>query len=303
MRVSTFQAYENLITRLRGSYARLERSHERLASGRTASRPGDDPAAVTRAMAWRSALAEVRRFQRDLVQETGYLQTVDHALGRAVEIVQSVRDQVTRAVSGAFTEEDYRTIAGIVDRLVDELVSVANTTHGDVYVFGGLATGSPPFVREGDTVTFTGPTGVSRTLSPAPGLSWDATFDGEGLFVASGLVEVLVEVRNLLQEPLAEGETWTRRLEQLSAQLGVLDRHLENLNAARARAGDLAAAAEGFRNLLTNQELNLAAALSNAEDLDLAEATVELRRLELAYQAVLASAARLMETGLLRFWR
>ncbi|MGQ9532210.1 MAG: flagellin N-terminal helical domain-containing protein [Desulfotomaculales bacterium] len=303
MRVSTFQAYENLITRLRGSYARLEQSHERLASGRTASRPGDDPAAVTRAMAWRSALAEVRRFQRDLGQEAAYLQTVDDALGRAAEVVQNVREHLTRAVSGALTAEDYRTIAGIVDRLVDELVAVANTTHGDVYVFGGLATGSPPFVREGDTVTYTGPTDVRRSLSPAPGLSWDATFYGEQLFLSSGLVDAVVEVRDLLREPLAEGETWTGRLEQLSAQLGVLDRHLENLNAARARAGDLAAAAQAFRNLLTDQELNLAAALSNAEDLDLAEATVELRRLELAYQAVLASAARLMETGLLQIWR
>jgi flagellar hook-associated protein 3 FlgL len=303
VRVSTFQAYENLITRLRGSYARLEQSHERLASGRTVSRPGDDPAAATRAMAWRSALAEVRRFQRDLDQEAAYLQTVDDALGRAGEIVQNVREQVTRAVSGALTEEDYRTIAGIADRLVDELVAVANTTHGEVYVFGGLATGTPPFAREGDTVTFTGPAGGSRTLAPAPGLVWDATFDGEGLFLSGGLVDAVLEVRNLLREPLAEGETWTGRLERLSAQLGVLDRHLEQLNAARARAGDLAAATEGFRNLLAHQELNLAAALSDAEDLDLAQATVELRRLELAYQAVLASAARLMETNLLQFWR
>ena len=132
---------------------------------------------------------------------------------------------------------------------------------------------------------------------------WDATFDGEELFLSGGLVDAVLEVRNLLQEPLAEGETWAQRLEQLSARLGVLDRHLENLNAARARAGDLAAAAEGFRNVLGAQELDLAAALSNAEDLDLAEATVELRRLELAYQAVLASAARLMETNLLQFWR
>ncbi|MBC7105383.1 MAG: hypothetical protein H5T97_05555, partial [Firmicutes bacterium] len=107
-----------------------------------------------------------------------------------------------------------------------------------------------------------------------------------------GMFDLLVNIRDLV-----EGGQVDRAAELLSG----LDRHLDRIFRERAVVGSRLNHLEELRNRIQTQTLRLTELLSRTEDADLAQAVLELKQREVAYQATLAAAGEVLQLGLLRY--
>ncbi|MCP4581886.1 MAG: flagellar hook-associated protein 3 [candidate division Zixibacteria bacterium] len=92
-------------------------------------------------------------------------------------------------------------------------------------------------------------------------------------------------------------------VEEIEATLDIFDKALDQLLTTRSSVGSRHIRAETTRSRLLSQELLVTGQLSEIEDADMIKVITELTTAEVAYQAALASAARMIQPSLMDFLR
>ncbi|UCF86189.1 MAG: hypothetical protein JSV50_11320, partial [Desulfobacteraceae bacterium] len=90
---------------------------------------------------------------------------------------------------------------------------------------------------------------------------------------------------------------------QIDAQIPLLSDALDQIKAVRAEAATTFTRLETAENQLARFKLNVQDMISDIEDLDMAQAIVELQMQETAYETSLATAARILKSSLMDFLR
>ena len=272
---------------------RLSRTQEELTTGRVLNRPSDSPADTTSAMRLRSKLADQDQYSRNISNGLGWLSSIDTALQSTLSTVNRASDLTVQALNGANQSPQARNaIAAEVDQLRQSLVSTANTTYLGRPVFGGLTAGAVAYDPTGAYVGTPGT--LDRTI--APGIKVPVNVDGPTAFGPAGadLFQDLTDLSNALrlgdmttvQAKLTSLQTAHSRVTTTLADVGVRYDRLEKAD-----------------QTILDSRLQMSTALSDLENVDIAEATMNLKMQELAYQTALASTARLVQPSLSDFLR
>jgi len=142
--------FNAIADRMQRQNERLFRVQEQVSTGKNINRPSDDPigqAAITQSD---KTLSEVDQFLRNISQ-------VDTALSLGESPLQSIEEQLLRArelaiqaANATNNSVDRDNMAKEVRELYDQIVTVANASHGGRYLFAGTETTTIPFVRQGD---------------------------------------------------------------------------------------------------------------------------------------------------------
>ena len=80
-----------------------------------------------------------------------------------------------------------------------------------------------------------------------------------------------------------------------------LDEHFKNVNANISDIGGKSIRLDVKKNMIADLELSDTDRMSQIEDADLAEAILDLKSKELAYNAALSSSSKLMQTSLVDY--
>jgi flagellar hook-associated protein 3 FlgL len=181
---------------------------------------------------------------------------------------------------------------------------LANTEVEGRYLFGGTRTNVSPFLLSGsDEVTYQG---NDTPFSVKIGKSLDLPVgrDGETIFGDCGfdwsdpaaghdnVFKTLVDLKDHLRLNDADSirEILTR-----------LDNHLDTVGAAVSDTGAKLLRVESKETMIQDLRLGYTERKSAIEDCDIAEAVMNLKSRELAYQASLASSARVMQLTLVDY--
>ncbi len=278
---------------LQTALGRLSRTQEQLTTGRVLNRPSDSPADTTSAMRLRSKLADQDQYSRNISNGLGWLSSIDTALQTSLSTVNRASDLTIQALNGANQSPAAReAIATEVDQLRESLISTANTTYLGRPVFGGITAGQVAYDPTGAYVGTPG--SLDRTI--APGVKVPVNVDGTAAFGPAGadLFQDLADLSNALRL----GDMTT-----VQAKLGDLQTAHTRVTTTLADVGVRYSRLEKADQTIMDSKLQMSSALSDLENVDIAEATMNLRMQELAYQTALASTARLVQPSLSDFLR
>ena len=279
---------------LQTALGRLAKSQEQLTTGRVLNRPSDSPADATSAMRLRAKLADQQQYARNISNGFGWLSAIDTALQTSLSVVNRGVDLTIQAINGTNQGAAGReAIAKEVDQLRDSLIASANTTYLGRPVFGGLTPGGLAY--DPTTGAYVGVPGtLERTVSP--GVKVPVNADAATAFGPPGadLFQDLAE----LADALRLGDMATVQAKQASLQAGH-SRMLTTLADVGVRYSRL----EKADQTLMDSKLQMSTALSDLENVDIAEVTMNLKMQELAYQTALAATARLVQPSLSDFLR
>ena len=89
----------------------------------------------------------------------------------------------------------------------------------------------------------------------------------------------------------------------ISAFIGNVDDHLENINSSRSEIGAKTNRLEMILNRIADDNINVTQLLSNSQDVDMAETIMLLKNAENVYKASLSAGARVIQPSLLDFLR
>jgi flagellar hook-associated protein 3 FlgL len=278
---------------LQTALSRLSRTQEQLTTGRILNKPSDSPADTTSAMRLRSKLADQDQYSRNISNGQGWLSSIDTALQTTLGTVNRASDLTVQALNGANQSPSARNaIATEIDQLRQSLISTANTTYLGRPVFGGITSGAVAYDATGAYVGTPG--SLDRTI--APGVKVPVNVDGTAAFGPAGadLFQDLTDLSNALRL----GDMTT-----VQAKLSSLQTAHTRVTTTLADVGVRASRFEKADQTILDSKLQMATALSDLENVDIAEATMNLKMQELAYQTALASTARLVQPSLSDFLR
>lgn len=289
-----------LSTNLMTSTAQLELSalHEQLyeaevtaLTGLEVTRPSDAPSLMSQIEDVKSSLADQEVYAGNIDQTLGIYSVSEQALDEAHNTLTRAMEIAVQMSSETYDSDARVGAADEVDRLLEELVALANTEYAGRYVFAGTAYDSAAF---DDAGTYLGSSDVPSTAISTSS-SLQTGFDGGELF--TGTVDsfgVLTQLSDALRADDPEG---------VADLLDDLQLGLDQLVDGRERMGHLWNQAEDAQLATDALGLSYAERLDSLVAADPTEAYTELANLQTSYEAALSVSGQLMGQSLFDYIR
>ncbi|RZT15533.1 flagellar hook-associated protein FlgL [Fictibacillus sp. BK138] len=295
MRVTQSMITNNMLRHINQSYKQMSKTQEQLATGKKISRPSDDPVIAAKGMTYRTELAEVEQYKRNLSEAYNWLDNSDEALEKASQVLNRIRELTLQASNGTLDPPQKAMIGKEVTQLKEHLVTIANTQLSGKYIFNGNDTGTMPVdlstgtvSKNTNKVSFELSKGIliSVNIEPTKVFSYNPGPPESGLF---GDIQELEKVLN--------GSSST----PIDSFLNKLDTNINNILSERAELGARYNRIELIDSRLGEQKVTATRLLSNNEDADIAQVITELKMQESVHRAALGVGARIMQPSLIDF--
>ena len=301
MRITQNMMSNVFIGNLRKQTEAMLQRNEQIATQKRINRPSDDPAGMARVLRGRSTLAAIAQYTDNVAQGTSRLQFAESTLSTIDDLVQQAR-RTAEENSGAEVPAEARDLAAAnVKEIYDQILQLANSKYGDRFMFSGDQTGTAPFTRDSAyTATYHGDAGSFR-IPIADGVEVTVDADGRNYFQngANGGVDIFDEVRDLITG--LENPNTTAGTAQIQATIDPLtDAHVQIMN-KRSEYGPKLARLQATREHWTNLKSAVQGAIGRDEDVDVAQAIIELKNLQVAYESTLAAASQITQSSLVNF--
>jgi len=292
MRVTESSTNRATLANIQLDASRLADLQEQMSSGRQITKPSDNPTGTVTALQLRSQLSQAKQFQANSNDALGWLTTVDSAYGSITSQLEQVRTLVVQGMNtGTGNPASNGALAQQVDQARASLLSLANASYQGRPVFGGTTAGSVAFDASGNYVGDSGT--VTRTVGSNASVDLNtqatATFGANG----SNLFDLLSGIANDLRTNPAN----------LGSDLTQLDARQLAITSDRSLAGAKYQRIQTVQSAASTNSLQLTSQLSDLQDIDLAETVVQVTSANTAYQAALATTAKVGQISLMDFLR
>lgn len=294
MRITTMILARQAIHFINQNAETINRSLERLGTGRRINRAYEDPPGTVLSMRLQSDIAAVEGDYRRLEQALPYIQAADTALQQAISVLQRARELILQASSDTLTDDQRSAIANEMVGLRDELLQIANSRVGDRYLFAGASILTMPFVIDNaGNVTYLGDDEqLSAVMSNGDRIA--VTLDGRRIFQDSeDVFSVLKDAISALKNDDANALR--------NDVLPRLDTALTQILHMSAVYGAQANRSERTMDTLLAQETSLRMALSPVLDADISEEVTTYQLRQVTMQATLFAASRILPLSLVDF--
>ena len=303
MRIPQQTISRNLADILRGTQTDLARKQIQISSGKKNMARSDDPIETAAAADLKDDMAARDRWRENVEYGTYWNQITGGKLDIVNDVVQNIQSKVILARNGTHPPEYQRDIAREVNNALEDLFALANSTSDGVPMFAGTATGQSPFeaTRDADgnitAVTYQG-NGSSRQVQVDEQAQLEVGLPGggaDGFFMATAAGIDLFDSLVTLRDELAGGDQpSSTSMDQINAVADHVIQKLVGNGVKQGRMEDLAAR-------FTTDDVNAQSRLSDLEDVDVAEAAMELGELQASYEASLQIASRINRLSLMDY--
>lgn len=282
-RVSTSILFERGIASMLDQQSKVSRAQLQVASGKRILSPKDDPVGAAYALDLRTAISQTEQYQANADRASSRLELQESALQSVDNLIPRIVQLTVQGLNDTNTAGDRRAISQELRQLNDELMALANTkdSNGE-YIFAGYSADTMPFDNPADGVfSYGGDTG-SRTLQISATRQIQDRENGFDVFM--NIDESMGGKRNLF-------ETVHGIIVGLEANAPD-GTYLDDLKLAQDHIADIRTRGGARLNAIDQQKsanddfiLTMKTALSNTEDLDMAEAVSRFEQELLALQA------------------
>lgn len=295
MRITNKMMVTNFKTRLTQNMASLDGHYKKLSSGKNISLPSDNPVSTSRVMSVKNSRERLEQYLKNIDDGLDWMNATESAFARASNLMENVRDLTVQGANDTLSDADKEIIMYSVDQYIQELISIANSSEGERYIFGGQRTTEKPFDDNGD---YHG-SSTKRTMNielgqvVTVGITGAEAFKGVGDSSGVDIFETLKDISNWLKT----GDT-----DSLSGvALDELDKCQEQILRVRAENGAQFQQLEASRNRIEDMIYHMKLLLSKIEEVDYAEVITESKMQENVYIASLAVGARIIQPSLVDY--
>jgi flagellar hook-associated protein 3 FlgL len=309
IRVTSNSFTDALINQLTRLGQRQQQLQSQVASGLRVQFPEDDPSAMRRVLDLQAESAAVAQYRANIAR----LKEQSTAASDALQSLKTISDragEIATQADGTKSSQELQVYATEVTQLIRQAVQAMNAKYQGDYLFGGTLTDRPPFVLTTDSNGL--PTGVryqGNTSVPACEIAEGATLsilpvganeDGtgpQGVITDSRTGADFFNHLVSLQDHLLAGDTAAIQ----SGDLSALRADEQNIVSQIAATAALQNRMDAASTMASNRAASLQKLISTQADADLATVLVQLSQAQTAYQAALASGAKLLNLSLLDY--
>lgn len=299
MRITTQMTTAGVLANINNVQNQLATTQQQLATGLSINQPSDNPYGASLAIQLKNDMAGLSNYQSSVTDGTAWASAADTSLSNIMSMLQRAQELTVGASNGDESATDLASTADEIDQLADAMKQEANAQYNGQYIFSGTATGTQPYSTSTGDV-FQGNTGaVTRTIGPGSNLQVNADVSsllGSGTSSADGK---LLDTLRTIATDMRSGSTGVadlsaNQLTNLQNSLNSLEQIQANVGAVQNRLTMASTRIQGLQNSDTQ-------ALSNDEDVNMAQAMTTFSSQQTAFQAALRAGASIVQSSLMDF--
>jgi flagellar hook-associated protein 3 FlgL len=286
---------------------RMSTAEQQLSSGLRVSVASDDPDEISNILQLRAQIAGVQQTQENMSVATSQVDSGENAIQQAIQVLDTATALGTSAATGTTTAAQMQDDIPQVQGILQQLVSLSQTTMNGQFIFSGAESGQPQYTlaaggntvqqnfQAGAPAQILDPNGVPITIGLTAQQIFDDQADGGSGTGNPAPDNVFAAVTGLL--------TALQNGSNSGAQTA-----LTNLQAASTHLNDESSIYGAAQNNLTaggntaSQTLiQLQTQLSNEQDADVAQASMDLTQATTDEQAAMSAQAMLKPQDLFTY--
>lgn len=288
MRVANKSIFEAVKYQLARITEEMSNASRIVTTGKRVNELSDDPVGITQGLTIKTALANIEQLERNISLGNSWLVASESALSQAQGIVSDLKALSVQMANATQNAAQRASAAQIVDNMLKEIISLANTAVSGRYIFGGTRTDTIPFSSDG---TYSG-NNDAFTIKSDKNTTMAVGSDGSTVF------EELFKTLSTFKAALE-----TNNISGIQNAMDNLDTDFDTITNKISDVGSKMMRMEVKGRILEDMNLSNTERLSKIEDADIAEAIMNLKSVEFAYQATLVSSAKIMTMSLVDYLR
>ena len=144
MRVSERQRYLSSETRVERAKNNNGKMLEQISSQKRINRVSDDPVGMSYAIKQKAQIAGYDQYSKNMTFAKGYLERSEASLRGIQDYLIRAKELAVGMANATYDAESRNVTALEIREIIDGVVSLANSSYGNRYVFGGFRTTTPP---------------------------------------------------------------------------------------------------------------------------------------------------------------
>lgn len=183
MRITTNMSYQNSMRSLQKASERLDKASNQMTTGDKFTTAGEDPTGMAQKLSLTSQIEAFRQYNTNGSLLDSSLTLEGTILDSVTTNLQSAYTLTQKAVNGAMSDSDKKSIASEIEQLQNQLYDLMNSKNADgEYIFGGNQSQTQPFLKNSSgEYIFQGDTG-QRMIQVAPAVQIAANDSGLSVF-------------------------------------------------------------------------------------------------------------------------
>ncbi|MBA4385190.1 MAG: hypothetical protein C0410_10685 [Anaerolinea sp.] len=286
MRVPDSMTYNKAIRYMNDSKAKLDQLAETATTFKNFSNSSDDPSLVSTALVLRSSIMVSKGYIASGTNSQAWMENNETSFNLMNDLIGQANTIMLKATSDTVgATERANDYAVQITQLLNQAVSIANTSYNDNYLFSGNSVKTKPFnlvtALDGSiTVNYAGDSGtMKRDL--APGVAVTINTDGQTAF--KPFFDALILAKHGLE---------TNDSIEMGTALSDVNTALTTMNVSRTNNAAILRQIKTSNEHLTTTQNELRGLLSIKEDANMAEAISMFNLQQTTYQTVLDVCSR-----------
>lgn len=295
MRVTNNILSGNLLTNLQKSSNKMINLQNRISSGKTITKPSDNPARIAAVMRLTGNISSMEKWRTNASQAIDYMSSSESVVANMTSMLQRVRGLTVQAANGTNSETDLNVVKKEIDEITEQLKTMTNSQVNMKYIFSGTYTDTPPLPASNIWAGNDKPLKVEMGVN----VNIDISVDGKALFGIDGAGNS--SFFDMLSNLSADLDT--ADLGAINNAITEIDTHLNTFIDARAELGAKISRVERINDNLDTSIINAKTNLSNIQDTDLAASILDYNSTMNTYRAALSVGAQIIQPSLVDFIR
>jgi len=267
----------------------LAKKQEIMASGKRINRPSDDPLGYGKVLDYRKTLTSLGQYDRNIQNAKNRTEFIETTLEGVEELMVDAKNWAVNQSASASMDREAAITS--VQNIREQMLQMSNSKMGNVYVFAGFQTLTPPFASDG---TYNGDNGYYSVMT-ADNMEMQVEADGSRIFqgaedVFDALDQLIVGLQTddvaLIHDQIGRFEQAQNQVQMVRAESGARYQQLQLVEQQTAKLK------------LTFEEM-----MDSTEKANVEETVIDFNNQELAYELALNAAAKIIQPTLMDFLR
>ena len=291
MRITQTMLVRNTLLRVNQNKTSLHELNSALSTGKRVIDSSDDPVSFSKVTRFKTTIKQSEQFLRNINDANGWVDVTASALDQIVGLIKNAKEAALRGADGTTTAEMRLSLGETIDGKIDELLAIMNSKHAGKNLFAGTETKrNDVFTITGDIVNYYGnDEDISRRISENFSIAINTT--GQQL-LDTGIFQEFIDLRNALNNDDIPA------IQNSINSLAVMEENILTISTTNGTVMNNLSLAE---NRLESTIMELKTLVSRNEDADMAETIIKYETEELAYQAAMQSASRILSMNILNY--
>jgi flagellar hook-associated protein 3 FlgL len=288
MRVTEKIIYDTMRNSVMDNRDRLFRIQQQIAENRKLLQPSDDPRAAEKLLNLKASKSESEQYRRNIQYGKASLELAGNSLSEAGDLLVRAKEIATQLANDTYTAQDRTQAAAEVTELRRRMLGIANSKLGSEYLFSGFRSDAPAYDALG---SYQGDRG-SKEIRVGQSEKMTLNLVGSDVF-GSNTTGILYDLGRL-EDALVGND-----VDEIRASLQTMDQGMQNVFRYQALLGARVKSLELKEYSLQNFSIEIDGQISDTEDLDVAEAAMNLKKQESAYEAAIQVSGRIASLTIL----